>query len=417
MQRAENINPSMLVWARRAAGLSEERAARSVGLSPSSRRTAVDKLVAIESGATRPTRNQLVRFADAYHRPLTVFYLTSPPMPGRRGEDFRTMSGPRPSPQDAALLDALLRAVRVRQSMVKAVLEEDEDVPRPDFARKLSLDDTVRDAVAKLRQALGLSSDDGIRFRGRNDAFELLRNRIEDMGAFVLLLGDLGSYHTAISERVFRGFALADPIAPFIVVNPRDAIAARSFTLLHELAHICLGATGLSGDPPSASPGRTQDRIEFFCNDVASEFLLPSEAISSPFRLGSFDAAQERISELAEDWQVSGAMVAYRLWRTNQIETDIYRRLHASYARRWQDERERNRDNMREAAGGPSYYVVRQHRLGKALLSLVKRLLQSEEITHTKAAKILGVRPGNVEPLLRSVSDLRVSRASSHLLP
>ena len=125
MQRAENANPSMLAWARQAVGLSEEQAARSVGLSASGRSTAVEKLVAIESGATHPTRNQLLRFADAYRRPPTVFYLTSPLASGRRGEDFRTTSGPPSSPQEAALLDALLRDVRVRQSMVKAALEDD----------------------------------------------------------------------------------------------------------------------------------------------------------------------------------------------------------------------------------------------------------------------------------------------------
>ena len=57
MQRAENANPSMLAWARRTAGLSKEQAARSVGLSASRRSTAVDKLVAIESGERQPTRN------------------------------------------------------------------------------------------------------------------------------------------------------------------------------------------------------------------------------------------------------------------------------------------------------------------------------------------------------------------------
>ncbi len=401
MQRAKNINPSMLAWARQAAGLTEERAALSVGLSPSSHRTAADKLVEIESGATRPTRRQLVRFADAYHRPLTVFYLASPPVPGHRGEDFRTVSGPPPSPQDAALLDALLRTVRVRQSMVKAALEEDEDVLRPNFEQQLSLDDKVPNAVANLRQVLGLPSDTWTQRWGRNDAFGFLRDRVEDLGAFVLLAGDLGSYRTAISERVFRGFALADPVAPFVVVNHQDAKAARSFTLLHELAHICLGVTGVSAGPPSTAPRRAQDRIEFFCNDVASEFLLPSDAISLPRRIGSFDDAQDRISAVAEDWRVSETMVAYRLWRTRRIERDIYRRLQSFYARRWQDEKERNRARIREVEGGPTYYAVRQHRLGKALLSLVKRLLQTEELTHTKAAKILGVRPGNVEPLLR----------------
>ena len=401
MQRAENANPSMLAWARQAAGLSKEEAARSVGLAASKRSTAVDKLVAIESGAMHPTRHQLLRFADAYRRPPTVFYLASPPAPGRRDEDFRTTTGPPPSPQEAALLDALLRDVRVRQSMVKAALEEDEDADRPNLNGRLSLDDSVPDAVAALRGALDARDD---WHRGIDDPFAFLRSRVERLGAFVLLAGDLGSHHTAVSERVFRGFALADAVAPFIVLNHQDAIAARPFTLLHELAHICLGASGVSADPPSTPPRRSQDRIEFFCNDVAGEFLLPSDAISSPRRIGRFDAARKRAEEIAKDRRVSEAMVAYRLWRNGRIERDIYHRLHAFYAHRWQEEKKRQRAHMRGAEGGPSYYVVRRHRLGRAFCALVRQLLQAEELTHTKAAKILGVKPGSVEPLLRDDS-------------
>ena len=162
-------------------------------------------------------------------------------------------------------------------------------------------------------------------------------------------------------------------MAPFIVVNHQDAIAARSFTLLHELAHICLGASGVSADPPSTPPRRIHDRIEFFCNDVASEFLLPSDVISSPRRIGSFDEAQQRAEDVARERRVSESMVAYRLWRNGRIERDIYRQLHAFYARRWQEEKERRRAQMREVEGGPSYYRVRRHRLGGALLSLVVR--------------------------------------------
>ena len=178
MQRAENANPSMLAWARQAAGLSEEQAARNVGLSASGRSTAVEKLVAIESGATHPTRNQLLRFADAYRRPPTVFYLASPPAAGRHGEDFRTASGSPPSLEEVALLDALLRDVRVRQSMVRAALEDDEDAHRPDLDGRLSLDDSVPDAVATLRSALDVSDDDW----HRGDPFVFLRSRVEDLG-------------------------------------------------------------------------------------------------------------------------------------------------------------------------------------------------------------------------------------------
>ncbi len=56
----------------------------------------------------------------------------------------------------------------------------------------------------------------------------------------------------------------------------------------------------------------------------------------------------------------SEAMVAYRLWRAERIERGIYRKLHTFYASRWQEEKDRNRAQMAEREGGPSYYAVRR---------------------------------------------------------
>ena len=77
------------------------------------------------------------------------------------------------------------------------------------------------------------------------------------------------------SEEVFRGAALADDVAPFVVINDNDAVPARAFTLVHELAHIWIGASGVSGPLQEIS----DNMIERFCNDVAGEFLLPSTAV------------------------------------------------------------------------------------------------------------------------------------------
>jgi transcriptional regulator with GAF, ATPase, and Fis domain len=51
--------------------------------------------------------------------------------------------------------------------------------------------------------------------------------------------------------------------------------------------------------------------------------------------------------------------------------------------------------------GGPSYYVLKQSRLGDALIDVVRRALRESHLTHTKAAKLLGVSPSSVEPLIR----------------
>ena len=94
-------------------------------------------------------------------------------------------------------------------------------------------------------------------------------------------------------------------------------------------------------------------------------------------------------------------MAAYRLKRNGMIATSVYRDLISDYAARWQQQRRRQRERNRERDGAPSAYVIRRSRLGRALLDVVRRTLRDNVLTHTKAAKLLGVKPGAVEPLLR----------------
>ena len=300
------------------------------------------------------------------------------------------------------LLDALLRDTRARQDLVRSILEDDEDVVQLSFVGSLPITERVEVAARELRVALGIGENDNAPNRSSAELFTTLRHRVEALGVFVLLIGNLGSHHTNLDERVFRGFAIADEIAPFIVINDQDATAAQSFTLIHELTHVYTGSTGISGAPTAVLPRTQPARVERFCNDVASEVLLPRDSLPL-LRLGNtLDAAVDQISEVAAHHNVSEAMVAYRYWRTGSLDSAVYRQIAASFAARWQVVRAQRREIYREAAGsGPSYYTVRKHRLGRPLLDLVGRALRSNELTHTKAARILGVKSNGVEPLLR----------------
>jgi len=73
-----------------------------------------------------PSRPLLVKMAKQYRRPLLVFYMSKPPRKGDRGSDFRTLPEDY-STVENALLDALIRDVAARQSMVRATLEEQEE--------------------------------------------------------------------------------------------------------------------------------------------------------------------------------------------------------------------------------------------------------------------------------------------------
>jgi Zn-dependent peptidase ImmA (M78 family)/transcriptional regulator with XRE-family HTH domain len=410
MARESNINPSILTWARESAGLDLEEAANRIGLTSSTTVTAADKLAQFESGERSPSRNQLMKFSAVYRRPLVTFYMKEPPTRGERGEDFRRLSGS-VSKRENALLDTLLRDVRARQEMVRALLEDDEDFHSIDFVGSARLGDGMQALVGSIGKTLGFDQADVSARKGSaDDLFKQLRSKAENVGVFVLLIGDLGSHHSALSAEVFRGFAIADKVAPFIVINDQDAKAARSFTLVHELAHLWLGRSGVSGAPDTNAPKTPHERVEAFCNDVASEFLLPAYGLGRrPDALNVEDkrVAHDLVSGIAETWSVSEPLVAYRLYRIRWISRPIYEALVADYAARWRAAQQKAKDNAREVEGGPSYYVVKQSKLGNALVEVVRRTLRDNLLTHTKAAKVLGVKPSSVEPLLRGYEQNR----------
>ncbi len=392
----------MLSWARETAGLSIEDAASKLGLKSSAKATAIDKLEAFERGDAKPTRTQLLKIASTYRRPLSVFYRFTPPVEGEQGEDFRTFSGA-VSKKETALFKAILRDMRKRQDMVKSILEDDEDVQKRSFVGSIPVTYDTVDAVQAIQQVLGIDEYHDFRknLNTPDKLLSALRQKVEDIGVFVLFAGNLGSHHTNVSARVFRGIAIADEIAPFIVINDQDAVPARSFTLIHELVHLFTGSSGVSNDPSMVLGEERKTRVERFCNDVASEFLLPEASFSDVHPLTSHDQAAETIRNVALDANVSESMTAYRFWRSNRIDDRIYRQLVATYSSRWRNTEAKHNLVDQSSKSGPSYYTVRRHKLGKALVILVGRTLRDESLTHTKAAMILGVNPGNVESLLK----------------
>jgi Zn-dependent peptidase ImmA (M78 family)/transcriptional regulator with XRE-family HTH domain len=396
MAQGEHINPKILTWARETAGLSVEEAAEKLGLRDSAKATAVEKLRALEEGQRDLRQTFLQKAASLYRRPLIAFYMSEPPSRGDRGEDFRSSKSA--SPRDNATLDALLRDVRARQQMLRQVLEDEEEAPSLHFVGSAGVDQGPQVVAAAVRAALGVSVGQQQQAKSADGLFTLLRTAAERIGVYVLLLGDMGSHHSDIGEDVFRGFALADEVAPFVVINDNDAAAARPFTLMHELAHIWLGASGVSGPLQVFS----ENTIERFCNDVASEFLLPPDAIPdlSVLRLEELQIVRRAIERTAGAWNVSEPAVAYRFVRNGWIDQTIASALFAMFAARWRGEKQRARETREPDDRGPSYYVVRRHRLGAALLGVVRRALQGETLTYTRAAKILGVSPASVAPLL-----------------
>ncbi|MCY4673134.1 MAG: XRE family transcriptional regulator [Bacteroidetes bacterium] len=397
------VNPEILVWARETAGLTPQEAVRKIRLHDSRGMTAVDKLIAMERGDKDPTRANLAQMAKHYRRPLLAFYLSQPPPTTTRGVDFRTIPGIQ-SDNVSHLIDALVREMRSRQSMVRAVLKSEDEVNPLPFVGILKdlegvsacTDQAVRYAVDALYQVLDLDlPTEYCEEPNSRAAFNLLRSKAEAAGVFVLLKGNLGSYHTDIPVDVFRGFVIADDIAPFVIINNQDSPSAWSFTLLHEMVHLLLNETGISGYD-------FEMESEVFCNTVASTCLLPTKDLEqvgiNPIQ--DIIKQEQHISSFAQRRNLSHTMVACRLFRAGSTDQLSFNDLRDRFAQKWELNRSKQRERGRQSPGGPSYYGVHRYRVGRALLSLTGRMMGSGALSTTKAAKILDVKPTHVGSMI-----------------
>lgn len=391
-----NVNPDILIWARETAGLTPEDAVLKLGINAARGVAAADRLAALEAGDVAPTRPMLVKMSKRYHRPLLTFYLSNRPRTGDRGEDFRTLPEAF-AESETALVDVVVRDIRARQSLVRSLLEEEDEAENLQFVSSLKITAGVNAIVQSIAARLDF---DLANYRRQNTidlAFSYLRAQAESARIFVLLVDNLGSYHTEISVEAFRGFALADDVAPFIAINANDSRGALCFTLVHELAHLWLGLTGVSGRAAVR-------RVEQFCNDVASELLLPVAELAELNINGHTPVAvaKEQVTAFANARNVSSTMVAYKLQRAGAYDFAYFENLRRAYRQDFLEQRTRNRERGREAEGGPTYPIIRRHRAGAALVTFVDRMLGSGALTTTKAGKVLGVSGKNVQGVLEA---------------
>jgi len=150
-----------------------------------------------------------------------------------------------------------------------------------DFAGSVTTSDRPDLVADHIRSLLNLDVGGRAAFSKREEARRQLIERIEDLGVLVMVSGIVGaSTRRVLRTEEFRGFALADPIAPLIFINGTDVKAAQIFTMIHELAHIWLGESALSDAAVNAQQGK---KAELWCNRVATEVLVPQAALRTDY--------------------------------------------------------------------------------------------------------------------------------------
>jgi Zn-dependent peptidase ImmA (M78 family) len=383
------ISPALMKWARERAGLTLEQLSHNF--------VPLAKLAAWEREGEQelPTLAQAETLANKLKIPLPILFLSEPPEESIPVVDFRTVTGKRRTKPSTEFLDTVNDVV-VRQSWFSEyVRHEYRNRPLP-FVRSFTASDATELIAKDIRETLKI--DAGLRQECQSwkEFLTKLIQRAEQRGILVMRNGIVGYEHTRkLRVEEFRGFALSDPYAPLVFINYRDAKAAQIFTLAHELAHIWLGASGISNPDPTKALVDFKVAIEQKCNAIAAEVLLPKAA----FPWNDAASTEANVEDVALEYRVSRIVVLRRASDLGKIAKEEFTRLaKKEYGR---SKRAEAKDSREEESRGHFWnWNLFLMRNGHAFTKEVATAARSGRIPFIRAAHLLGVRASTVESYL-----------------
>jgi Zn-dependent peptidase ImmA (M78 family) len=367
MSARVEVNPELLAWARQRSGLTFDDAEQRFPM-----------LAAWERGEQQPTLKQLESFAQATHTPVGFLFLPEPPVEKVPIPDFRTVGDVGVRVPSADLLDTIYQCQQ-RQDWYRdfAVLNHE---PAVGYVGSLSVTASAASAAGAMRTALQFEVES--RGSSRAEALRILIERAEALGFLVMVNGVVGSNtHRKLDPGEFRGFALADPVAPLVFVNGADTKAAQIFTLVHELAHLWLGGTALDDVDLAVRGWQSTER---WCNQVAAELLMPLDAVSGALVQG--EALAATMDLLSRRFKVSTLVVLRRLHDAGRLTWDEYRSAYDAEIRRFAGRLGEH------TAGGGNFYNTQPTRFGRRFTRAVITSTLEGQTLYRDALQMLSIK-------------------------
>lgn len=362
------LSPSILDWAAGHIGLSPEVLAEEI--------VPKSKHESFLSGTM--TVNQAEKLAKITRVPFGFLFLDSPPdLPRPSIPDLRQK--PNPAPLSLDFIETLEDVLR-KQDWYKSYLRE-TGADAPAFLQRTeqnySADD--KDVAEDIRETLGLTAALRKDCRNAEEYYSLLSAMAEQVGVLVFKSGIVkGSTRKGLDVSEFRGFALADPLAPTIFINGKDAPNAWVFTLAHELAHIWIGQSGVS-DIHQVNDGPAS-QVEIRCNRIAAELLMPKADYVPAWQ----ETTDNKLEALSSKFKVSKLAAARRALDVGLITWSDYLKV---------DEESKN--FTRSGSGGNPYNTIPVRNSKKFTHALLSRSMSGHTMLR-EAASLLNVKPDTV---------------------
>jgi len=382
------VKPELLAWTRSRARVAIEDAAKAANVT-------TDRIRQWEAGEEAPTVAQLRCLAEKYHFPLAVFYLPGPPADFQPLRDFRRLPDYQLEPISANLAFHIKNAHERREIALE--LYQDSDTSPARFSLKATLNDEPEVIGEKIRKFLGVDEKSQKEASSNKRAFDYWRRKMEEHDILVFVVS---GPHYSVSLQEMRGFAIAKPELPAIVVNGKDpSQGGKAFTLLHELTHVVLGESAISnGATEELVSSPEEQNIERFCDQVAAAAIMPRQMMLS--MAGSANSAERQWSD-SELRAMSNAIGASREAVLLRLVT-----LRRATWKFYMEQRPRFLEEYRKAAEEKSQKEVKIKRPtwlmlwnGRGYTRIVLRSYHDRRITLNDASSYLGAKVKHIPAL------------------
>ena len=365
------VQPALLNWAADRAGVSEDAL-----------RKRFPKWDQWLGGETKPTLRQLEEFAKATKTPVGYLFLPKPPMLSIPIPDYRTPGSERLDQPSPDLLDTI-HLCQQRQEWYRAYMKSLGGEPLA-FVGSATVQNDIEPTARMMRERMGFDIMKRLDCRTWEEALTYFRQQVDAAGVLVMTSGIVGgNTRRKLDPAEFRGFALADPLAPVVFVNGADTKAGQMFTLAHELAHLWLGESALSDATPSVAGSR---RVERWCNRVAAELLVPLAEVRE-----AFDPAADLLGEvnkLARLFKVSTLVILRRVLDAGEITRRRFDEVYAGEVARLKKLSARRS----EAGGGGDWYLTAPVRVSNRFAKAVLTSTFEGRSSFTDAKQLIGCR-------------------------
>ncbi|MBI0145707.1 MULTISPECIES: ImmA/IrrE family metallo-endopeptidase [Bifidobacterium] len=347
-----------------------------------------------KQGTKRPTVSQLHDISDKLHVPFGYFFMDepiddTPPIYAKRTVGSQQPQG-RPSRDLVDTIDQMT-AIQdwARQDRI------DNEGSRLEQVGSRTINDDSKLIVEDVRRALKINKHwyrkSGLYKPAK--AFKLLRERAEGTGILIMQNGVVGNNtRRPLDPQEFRAFTLIDPYAPLIFINKTDEPeTARLFSLVHELAHVWLGADELYNDTVLPT-GVT--RLEQVCNEVAAAILLPDEDFLETWQSIPDDTTlDERMKELKKHFPVSPTALALHALKHKLISQETFQKCNQA-AQTWSEETENQQ-------GSPNFYNTELSRFDSRFLERLASSVAKGGTTYLDAYRLTGITGDTFTKLMK----------------